>query len=175
MRISLKSRLPDSESAIRSTVLSFWVFPELALRPFRQKWAGWASECSEWISGNSHQSAPHWAPRRASYRHVPLQTIPCMCHVDLVRCQVDFLVVVLWHLLTHQVSVVDLYRCSPELSFHHSLPDFRHLGRRFSIPTPGSTAFCTHFLCFVDHKSCLIYICASSCWNCCHSCCSKAV
>jgi len=40
------------------------------LLPFRQKWAGWPSECTEWITGNSHQSAPHWEPRRASYRHV---------------------------------------------------------------------------------------------------------
>jgi len=30
-------------------------------------------DCSDWISGNSHQLAPHphWAPWRASYRHVP--------------------------------------------------------------------------------------------------------
>jgi len=49
----------------------------LALRPFRRKWAGWPSQCSEWISGNSRQSAPHWAPWRASYRHVPQRTIPC--------------------------------------------------------------------------------------------------
>jgi len=34
----------------------------LALRPFREKWAGLSGECSKWISGNSHQSAPHWAP-----------------------------------------------------------------------------------------------------------------
>jgi len=39
----------------------------LALRPFRQIWASWASECSEWICLNSHQLAPWWA----SYRHVP--------------------------------------------------------------------------------------------------------
>jgi len=38
---------------------------------------GWASECNEWISGNSHQSAPHWAAWRASCCHVPQQTIPC--------------------------------------------------------------------------------------------------
>jgi len=35
-----------------------------------QKWAGWAGECSEWISGNSSQSAPEWTPWQASYRHV---------------------------------------------------------------------------------------------------------
>jgi len=46
----------------------------LALRPFRQKWAGWASE---WISGNDYQSAPHWAPWRASYRQVLYRTLPC--------------------------------------------------------------------------------------------------
>jgi len=53
----------------------------LALHPFRQKWAGWASECSEWISRNSHQLAPHWAPWRTSYRHVPQRTIPCFYFV----------------------------------------------------------------------------------------------
>jgi len=50
----------------------------LALHPFRQKWTGWSSDCGYWISGNSHQSAPHWAPWRASYRHVPSWTIPCL-------------------------------------------------------------------------------------------------
>jgi len=56
----------DSRSEVR-----FRHFGCFRVRPFRQKWAGWASECSEWISGNSHQSAPHWAPWRASDRHVP--------------------------------------------------------------------------------------------------------
>jgi len=69
----------------------------LALCPFRQKWAGWDSECSEWISGNSHQSASHWALWRASYHHVPWRTIPCFYNlwyfVDITSI---FSVTVLW-------------------------------------------------------------------------------
>jgi len=60
----------------------------LALRPFRQKWVGWPREFSEWISGNSHQSAPHWAPWRTSYRHVPSRTIG-LAWVDQLSCMTD--------------------------------------------------------------------------------------
>jgi len=55
----------------RSTILGV---SGLALHPFRQKWGSWPSE---WISGNSHQSAPHWALWLASYRYIPSRTIPC--------------------------------------------------------------------------------------------------
>jgi len=58
-----------------STVLGV---SELALCPFRPKWASWASECSEWLSGNSHRSAPHWAHRGGPpIVTSPLRTIPC--------------------------------------------------------------------------------------------------
>jgi len=70
----LGNRLPDSSPAIdsRSQVrLHHFCVSGLTLRTFGQKLAGWASECHVWICGSSHQSAPHWAPWRASCRHVP--------------------------------------------------------------------------------------------------------
>jgi len=36
--------------------------------PIQTEMGQWASECSEWINGNSHQPAPHWALWRACYR-----------------------------------------------------------------------------------------------------------
>jgi len=73
-KLQWETGLPDSESAIGftigSTVMPFLGVSGLALRPFRQKWAGWASDCSEWISRNSYQSAPHLASWQASCYHI---------------------------------------------------------------------------------------------------------
>jgi len=65
------NRKPGSRFRINSQIRgrkygsAIWGVSVLALRPFRQKQAGWASK---WLSGNSHQSGPHWALWRASYR-----------------------------------------------------------------------------------------------------------
>jgi len=41
---------------------NFWCFRVGTSPTQTEMGPGWASECSEWISGNSHQLAPHWAP-----------------------------------------------------------------------------------------------------------------
>jgi len=80
-KLEWEAGLPNSESAIRSaigsTVLPFWVFPGRHFVHSDRNWC-WPNECSEWITENSHQSAPHWAPWRASYRHVSSRMIHCL-------------------------------------------------------------------------------------------------
>jgi len=66
--------LSDLQSKVRFR--HFGCF-RVGMSPIQAEVDGWPCECSERITGNSHQSAPHWAPRRASYRHVPQRTIPC--------------------------------------------------------------------------------------------------
>jgi len=51
--ISITSLLQIHNRKYGSTILGVSC---LEVCPFRQIWAGWASECSEWISWNSHQS-----------------------------------------------------------------------------------------------------------------------
>jgi len=60
----------------------------LELRPFKQKWAGWHIECSEWISGNSSRHHTGYSGEQLSSRPITDYTL-LYKHVysAIVRCQ----------------------------------------------------------------------------------------